>query len=221
MYRRHPGGPVPAGSRRYDPYRRHLAGLAGVPAGSRRSIRKEFRPAARSSPSKPSAEARYVVNRKIAQFPAGRKRFYNSGPLFPTRRKGATRLAREDDKTSCPTPAAATVKPRAEVCSADLSLRSAVRPPRPWKSSWPGHPGHDLTRARCPCHLLGISALTFVSHAPRWGGTSLPECGLLYSTTFAERLGRYWAHGYETNCAEPWEYADYDSTKNLHELHQW
>ena len=47
------------------------------------------------------------------------------------------------------------------------------------------------------------------------------RCGLLYSTTFAERLGRYCSRGYEMNCAEPWEYCDYDSTKNLHELHQW
>ena len=164
MYRRHPGGPVPAGSQRYAPYRGQLAGLAGVPAGSRRTLRKEFPPAARTSASKPSAEARHVVNKKIGQFPAGRKRFYNSGPLFPTRRKGAMRLAGEGDKKSCATPAAATVKPRAEVCSTDLWLRSAVRPPRPWKSSWHGHPGHDLARARYPSHLLGISALTFVSH---------------------------------------------------------
>ena len=158
---------MPAGSRRYDPYRRHLAGLAWVPTRSRRSIRKEFHPAPRCSPSKPSAEARYVVNRKITPFPAGRKRFYNSGPIFPARRKRATRLAREDDKTSCPTPAAATVRPRAEVCSTDLSLRSAFRPPQPWKDSWHGRHGHDLTRAGCPCHVLRIAALTFVPH-PQW-----------------------------------------------------
>ncbi len=161
MYRRHSGGPVPAGSRRYDPYRRHLAGLAWVPTRSRRSIRKEFRPAARSSPSQPSAEARYVVNRKIAPFPAGRKRFYNSGPIFPARRKRATRLAREDDKTSCPTPAAATVRPRAEVCSTDLSLRSAFRPPQPWRSSWHGHPGPDLIRGKMPVVSLGDLGFNF------------------------------------------------------------
>ncbi len=139
MYRRHPGGqcrleagvtPVPPASCR----------LGGVPAGGWGYTRKEFRPAARSSPSQPSAEARYVVNRKIAPFPAGRKGFYNSGPIFPTRRKRATRLAREDDKTSCATPAEATVKPGTKVCGADLSYRSAVCPPRPWKSSRRGHP---------------------------------------------------------------------------------
>ena len=36
----------------------------------------------------------------MSQFPAGRKRFYNSGPQFPTGRKWAARLAGEADKTA-------------------------------------------------------------------------------------------------------------------------
>jgi hypothetical protein len=44
-------------------------------------------------PFKTSPMARYVVNRKIGQFPTGRKRFYNSRPQFPTGRKWAARLA--------------------------------------------------------------------------------------------------------------------------------
>ena len=79
--------------------------------------------------------------------------------------KGLRGLPERGDKTSCPMPAAATVKPRAEVRSACLSLRSAVRPPRPWKSSWPSHPGHELTRARCPCRPLGHLGFNFcVAH---------------------------------------------------------
>ncbi len=51
-------------------------------------------------PSKASSKTRYVVNRILAEFPAGRKRFYNSRRLLPTRRKWAARLASDGDKSS-------------------------------------------------------------------------------------------------------------------------
>jgi len=58
------------------------------------------RSAARSSPSQASAKARYVVNRILAESPAGRARFYNSRRKFPAGRKGGCDLGGEGDKTS-------------------------------------------------------------------------------------------------------------------------
>jgi hypothetical protein len=51
-------------------------------------------------PSKGSPEPRYVVNGIFAEFPAGRKRFYNSPHRFPTGRKWGGELGAKGDRTS-------------------------------------------------------------------------------------------------------------------------
>ncbi len=68
----------------------------------------------RAPPSpKASKKARYVVNRILAEFPTGRKGFYNSRRKFPARRKGAARLASAGDRSSRwqGTPDASMVRP--------------------------------------------------------------------------------------------------------------
>jgi hypothetical protein len=72
-----------------------------------RSIRRATLPS-----SKASATARYVVNRILAEFPAGRKRFYNSRRKFPAGRKWAFEARHLGDKTSrLPMPDAGVIRP--------------------------------------------------------------------------------------------------------------
>ena len=98
-----PGATFPPPPRPWPPLRRMIG-----PAFPRRSGHSSFPPGhpvgvPRSPPlAYPQAkpEPRCLVNIILGHFPTGRKWFYNSHRLFPTRRKWAERLASDGDKSS-------------------------------------------------------------------------------------------------------------------------